>query len=60
MSERIFNPQRCPGQQQFRSQPSVFIYLGVDASPQGGKDFQMSLEDVIRRDSALVAIDWEG
>lgn len=41
----------------FKLEPQWFIYLSSDSSPQGGRDFLMTVEDSIARHHAALAVD---
>ena len=43
--------------QRFKLEPEYFIYLSSDSSPQGGRDFLMSIEDSISRHHASLVVD---
>ena len=42
--------------QRFKLEPAFFIYLSSDSSPQGGRDFLMSIEDCISRHHASLFV----
>ena len=41
----------------FKLEPAYFIFLSSDSSPQGGRDFLMTVEDSISRHHASLVVD---